>query len=282
MRSSFRAEMLKLVKWPAMWVLAAVLLVLAQVFGYLIPYVGYRSGGGSGFAAGETQAQLLADILPANLVGNTLSGFPLFAGALALIIGALATGSEYGWGTLKTVLTQRLGRFSVLGGKLSAIATAILVLVLVVFGINSLWSWVIAETVGRPAEWPSVLDLTRGIAAGWLILGVWSLIGALLGTLFRSTSLATGLGLVWALAVENLIRGFAGLLGFLDAFQRGLPGVNAGSLVASLGAAPLDETGGTPGVTEVVSGTQAALVLIAYVVVLVLISGLALRRQDVK
>lgn len=282
MRSSFRAEMLKLVKWPAMWVLAAVLLVLAQVFGYLIPYVGYRSGGGSGFAAGETQAQLLADILPANLVGNTLSGFPLFAGALALIIGALATGSEYGWGTLKTVLTQRVGRFSVLGGKLSAIATAILVLVLVVFGINSLWSWVIAETVGRPAEWPSVLDLTRGIAAGWLILGVWSLIGALLGTLFRSTSLATGLGLVWALAVENLIRGFAGLLGFLDAFQRGLPGVNAGSLVASLGAAPLDETGGTPGVTEVVSGTQAALVLIAYVVVLVLIAGLALRRQDVK
>ena len=282
MRSSFRAEMLKLVKWPAMWVLAAVLLVLAQVFGYLIPYVGYRSGGGSGFAAGETQAQLLADILPANLVGNTLSGFPLFAGALALIIGALATGSEYGWGTLKTVLTQRVGRFSVLGGKLSAIATAILVLVLVVFGINSLWSWVIAETVGRPAEWPSVLDLTRGIAAGWLILGVWSLIGALLGTLFRSISLATGLGLVWALAVENLIRGFAGLLGFLDAFQRGLPGVNAGSLVASLGAAPLDETGGTPGVTEVVSGTQAALVLIAYVVVLALIAGLALRRQDGK
>jgi ABC-type transport system involved in multi-copper enzyme maturation permease subunit len=206
----------------------------------------------------------------------------LFAGALALIIGALATGSEYGWGTLKTVLTQRVGRFSVLGGKLSAIAIAILVLVLVVFGINSLWSWVIAETVGRPAEWPSVLDLTRGIAAGWLILVVWSLIGALLGTLFRSTSLATGLGLVWALAVENLIRGFAGLLGFLDAFQRGLPGVNAGSLVASLGAAPLDETGGTPGVTEVVSGTQAALVLIAYVVVLVLIAGLALRRQDVK
>ena len=58
--------------------------------------------------------------------------------------------------------------------------------------------------------------------------------------------------------------------------------MNSGSLVASLGAAPLDEPGGTPGVTEVVSGTQAALVLIAYVVVLVLIAGLALRRQDVK
>jgi ABC-2 type transport system permease protein len=282
MLSSYRAEMLKLVKWPAMWVLAAVLLVLAQVFGYLIPYVGYRSGGGSGFAAGETQAQLLSDILPANLVGNTLSGFPMFAGAIALIVGALAAGSEYGWGTLKTVLTQRLGRLSVLGGKVLAIATAILALVLVVFGMNSLWSWMIAVSVGRPVDWPSVLDLTGGIAAGWLILGVWSLFGVLLGTLFRSTSLAVGLGLVWALAVENLVRGFAGLLEFLDAFQRGLPGVNAGSLVASLGAATLDQSGGTPGVTAVVSGQQAVVVLIAFAVALPLIAGLALHRQDVK
>lgn len=282
MLSSYRAEVLKLVKWPAMWILAAVLLVLAQVFGYLIPYVGYRSGGGSGFAAGETQAQLLTDILPANLIGNTLSGFPMFAGALALIIGALAAGSEYGWGTLKTVLTQRLGRLSVMGGKLLAITTAILSLVLVVFAMNSLWSWVIADTVGKPADWPSVLDLTRGIAAGWLILGVWSLVGALLGTLFRSTSLAIGLGLVWALAVENLVRSFAGLLDFLDTFQRALPGVNAGSLVASLGGAILDQPGGTPGVTAVVDGQQAVMVLIAYVVALPLIAGLVLHRQDVK
>jgi ABC-2 type transport system permease protein len=282
MVSSYRAEVLKLVRWPAMWVLAAVFLVLAQVFGYLIPYVGYRSGGGSGFAAGETQAQLLVDILPANLIGNTLSGFPMFAGAIALIVGALASGSEYGWGTLKIVLTQRLGRLSVLGGKVLAITTAILALVLVVFGMNSLWSWVIAETVGRPADWPSVLELIGGIAAGWLILGVWSLVGVLLGTLVRSTSLAVGLGLVWALAVENLVRGFAGLLEFLDTFQRALPGINAGSLVASLGAATLDQSGGTPGVTAVVSGRQAVVVLIAYAVALPLITGLALHRQDVK
>jgi ABC-2 type transport system permease protein len=74
MRGSYRAEILKLRKWPAMWVLATVFLVLAQVFGYLIPYVGYRAGGGSGFAAGETPTQLLADLLPARLVANTLGG----------------------------------------------------------------------------------------------------------------------------------------------------------------------------------------------------------------
>jgi ABC-2 type transport system permease protein len=274
--------MLKLVKWPAMWVLAAVFLVLAQVFGYLIPYVGYRSGGGTGFAAGETPAQLLADVLPGRLVPNTLGGFPMFAGAIALIIGALVAASEYGWGTLKTILTQRPRRLIVLAAKLLSIATAILVLVLAVFAVNASWSWVIAITEGRSADWPTVLDLGRGIGAGWLVLGMWGLFGAVLGILFRSTSLAVGLGLVWALALENLIRGFASLLGFLDVLQRGMPGTNAGSLVASLGAPTLDQPGGTPGVTAVVTGLQAVVVLIAYVVALALIAGVALRRQDVK
>ena len=281
MSGSYRAELLKLLRWPAMWILAAVLLVLSQVFGYLIPYVAYRSGGGSGFAAGETPAQLLADLLPGRLVPNTLGGFPLFAGAIALILGALVAASEYGWGTLKTILVQRPRRPSLLAGKLLSMATAILALVVAVFAVNALWSWVIAATEGRPAGWPSVLDLGRGIGAGWLILGMWGLFGAFLGILFRSTSLAVGLGLVWALAVENLVRGFAGLLGFLDAFQRGLPGVNAGSLVASLGAATLEQPGGTPGVTAVVSGPQALVVLGAYVVVLTLAAGIALQRQDV-
>jgi ABC-2 type transport system permease protein len=282
MRGSYRAEMLKLVRWPAMWILGAVLLVLSQVFGYLIPYVGYRSGGGTGFAAGETPAQLLADILPGRLVPNTLGGFPIFAGAIALIIGALVAASEYGWGTLKTILTQRPRRLVVLGGKLLAIESTVLALVLAVFALNAVWSSVIAATEGRAADWPSLLELGRGIGAGWLILGMWSLLGALLGLLFRSTSLAVGLGLVWALAVENLLRGFAGLLGFLDAFQQGLPGTNAGSLVASLGAPTLDQPGGTPGVTDVVSGPQAVVVLIAYVVGLAVIAGLAMQRQDVK
>jgi ABC-2 type transport system permease protein len=282
MRGSYRAELLKLLKWPAMWILVAVLLVLSQVFGYLIPYVAYRSGGASGFAAGETPAQLLVDILPGRLVPNTLGGFPLFAGAIALIIGALVAASEYGWGTLKTILAQRPRRGSLLAGKLGSMATAILVLVLAVFAVNALWSGVIAATEGMPVDWPSVLDLGRGIGAGWLILGMWSLLGALLGIVFRSTSLAVGLGLVWALAVENLVRGFAGVLGFLDAFQRGLPGVNAGSLVAALGAATLEQPGGTPGVTAVVSGPQAVVVLGGYVAVLTLVAGVVLQRQDVQ
>lgn len=281
MRGSTAAEMVKLVKRPAMWILAAVFLLLNQVFGYLIPYLIYRTGGGGGFAGEAVSSLVLLEVLPDRIVPNVLGGFPLFAGAIALILGALVAASEYGWGTLKTILTQRPRRLSVLGGKLATIGSALLALVLVTFALSALWSWVIATAESRPADWPSVLELTRGIGAGWLILAVWAGLGVVLGVLFRSTSLAVGLGLVWALVVENLIRGFAGLLGFLDAFQKGLPGVNAGSLVASLGAALQGDTNGTPGVTAAVSGPQAAVVLVAYAVILSAIAILTLRRQDV-
>ena len=282
MGGSYRAELMKLIKRPAMWILAGVLFTLSQVFGYLIPYVAYRGGGGSGFAAGETTAQLLADILPARLVPNTLGGFPMFAGAIALIVGALVTASEYGWHTLKTILTQRARRLSVMIGKLGVIATALLVLVVAVFAANAFWSWVVAVVEGRPAVWPSALDLAQGIGAGWLVLTTWGFVGAVLGVAFRSTSLAVGLGLVWALAIETVIRGFAGVLGSLDALQRGLPGTNAGSLVASLGAPTLDQPGGTPGVTAVVTGTHAVVVLTTYLAGLALVAFLALQRQDVR
>jgi hypothetical protein len=55
---------------------------------------------------GGDPGQILADVLPGRLVPNTLGGFPMFAGAIALIVGALVAGSEYGWGTLKTIVVS--------------------------------------------------------------------------------------------------------------------------------------------------------------------------------
>jgi ABC-type transport system involved in multi-copper enzyme maturation permease subunit len=282
MGASFRAELLKLRKRPAIWILIVVFLLLSQVFGYLIPYVSYRSGGGGpGFVGAAPSNQILADILPAGLVANAIEGFPLFGGAIALIIGALASGSEYGWGTLTTTLTQRPPRRSVYAGKLAAVAVLVLALVVAGFALSSLSSAVIASVESKALDWPSPADLSRGIGSGWLILGVWSLVGMTLGIVLRGTSLAVGLGLVWALVIENLVRGVAPLLGLFDALQTGLPGVNAGSLVSALGGTSAGQPGGTPGVTSAVSGPQATVVLLAYAVGLALLAGFTLRRQDV-
>src|SRR3990170_3779055 len=132
-----RAELFKLRKRPAVWVLLAAAAVLSQVFGYLIPYLSYVTDDTENFGEAVPRGELLASTLPDQLVINTIGGFPVFAGALALVLGALLFGGEYGWGTVKTMLTQRPGRASVLLGQLMAMGVALLVAVTVLFATGA-------------------------------------------------------------------------------------------------------------------------------------------------
>jgi ABC-2 type transport system permease protein len=274
MLASFSAEMLKLYKRPATWILILVPLVLNQVFSYLVPYTSYLS------AENERVAeQVLANRLPADLVLNSIGGFPIFAGAIALTLGALSVGSEYGWGTLKTTLIQRPRRVKVYAGKLLALAVVVFTIVLATFALGAFSSSAIALSQSEVMDWPSLADLAQGIVSGWLILMMWCLFGVMLAFVFRGTALPIGLGVVWIMGIENLIVNVAApLLDLAETLQKGLPSVNAGSLVAALNGG---EVGSAPGVNTAVDGTQATLVLIAYAVVFVLIAGFVLQRRDV-
>lgn len=276
MLSNFLAELDKLIRQPATWILAAVWLVLNQVFSYLIPYTSYLNS-----ESGRAAERVLAGTLPSDLISNSISGFPVFAGAIALILGALLAGNEYNWGTLKTMLTQRPSRLSLYAGKLLALAVTVLTIVSVTFAFSALTSTVIASVESEAMDWPPVADVLQGLAAGFLILITWSLLGVVLAVLLRSLALPVGLGLVWALVIENLVREVAApLLDSFETLQKGLPGVNAGSLVAALGA-PTRGGEAAPGVVSVVDGAQATFVLIAYAAAFALIAGFLLQRRDV-
>ncbi len=279
MSNVLSAELLKLRKRPAVWILVGVWLALNLTFAYLFPYLRYRTGEPAGPGDAAPTDQLLSTVLPANLVPNVLGGYPLFGGAIVLILGALITGSEYGFGTMKTLLTQRPRRIEVLGGILGALVVVVLGLGVASFTISAGASSLVAAAESAPGTFPPAAELARGLASGWLILGMWGLLGALAGIAFRGTALAVGLGLVWALVIENLIRGAAALLDIFEPVLRALPGVNAGSLVAALTTA--GEGRGTPGVSAVVGGTQAAVVLACYAVGFVLVAGILLARRDV-
>ncbi len=279
MRASIGAELFKIVKRPAVWVLLAAWLVANQVFSFVIPYLSYRgSSTPPEAAAGRTPDEILADALPANLVENAIAGLPLFGGALLLVLGGLVMGSEYGWDTLRTMFTQRPRRLAIFGGKLIALGVVVTALVLATFAADAATSWGLATVESAPTNWPSLGDLAVGIAAGLLIAGTWTAVGVVLAVLLRGTALPIGLGLVWLLALENLIRGAAALLDVFDTVQKALPGVNAGSLVAELVSASGE---GTPGVSAVVGGGQAAAVLAAYAVVGLGAAAIILQRRDV-
>jgi ABC-type transport system involved in multi-copper enzyme maturation permease subunit len=273
------AEAFALRKRPAAWILLAAWLMMTVCFAYLFPYLASRSTTeGGAFQDDLSSAQLLDSVLPGRLISAVTGGMPVFGGALALVLGALVVGSPYGWGTLKTALTQRSGRVPLLLGTALLLALVLLGVVLVTFGVGALASTVVATAESRPLDWPPLSEVARGVGAAWLIVTMWCSVGVLLATVSRSTSLSIGLGLVWAFVVEGLVRGLSSSLEWLEAFSRVLPGGNAGSLAAALlpDGVPVD----TPGVDAVVGGGTATLVLLGYVAVATALSAALLHRRD--
>lgn len=280
MFGNYAAEMLKLRKRAAVWILLGAALLVSLIFGYVLPYLGYLTGEDNPQTAGTPRAEVLAGVLPEGIVPNALGGVSVFAGALALAFGALVVGGEYGWGTVKTVLTQGPGRLSVLGAQFAALASILLVWVAATFLACGLCSLGIAAAEDQPLQWPSFLDLAAGLGTGWLAMLVWCLAGALLGIAFRGVALPIGLGIVWVLGIELLLTNTVrSLLPDLEAVTDVLPGVNAGSLVYAVTAGAPDAE--PPGVTDAVSSGRALVTLAAYGVAFVVGSAALLRRRDV-
>jgi ABC-2 type transport system permease protein len=277
--SSTSAELLRLRKWPAVWVTIGAWMALTALFGYLFNYLSYTTGDTSFSNEGETANSLLAEILPANVPNVLIQGMPMFGGALMLVLGAIAAGNGYGWGTWKTVFTQGPSRSSVLLGSISALTVFVIGIVVASLALCFGLSLLVAAVESQTVVWPAAGDVGVSLGAGFLVIEMWALIGYLLGTLARGPALSVGLGLVWALVVENLLRGVGQLLGPVEAFTKILPGTGGGSLVGAIVG-----TGGpdpTPGVLDTLSGGQATIVLLGYLVLTPLLIGWLVTRRDV-
>jgi ABC-2 type transport system permease protein len=262
-----KAEIIKQVHRPASWLLLAIAVVQSLTFAYIIPYAG----------SGGPVSRGISAMLPDQFVASAIAGLPLFIGALALIFGVLVAGSEYGWETWKTVLAQHPSRVRVYVAKLATVAVGVTVLVLSLMVFSAGASAVIASLEGRPVLWPGVGEILLGFGAGWLVSMMWGALGVLLAIALRSVALPIGLGLVWMLAIQNLLAAIAApLLDWVAQLQKGLPGPNAGALVAAL-------TGptGAPGVEAIVGGGPAALVVAAYLLVFGAVGGWLLHRRDI-
>jgi ABC-type transport system involved in multi-copper enzyme maturation permease subunit len=279
MRASLSAELLKLRKRPAVWLVGAVFLLLS-LFAFVFPYLNYQRG--DALSGSRSAEELLAAALPASLVPSALGAWPLLGGAVALVFGVLVAGSEYSWDTLKTVLAQRPGRLATFAGKMTAAAVLTGIAVIASIAVDALASLAIANAENRAVGWPPLADLARDTAAGWLIVMMWCAAGLFLGTLLRGNALAVGIGLVWMLILEQIIRAWAApTVTAIDALNHYLPGTNAGAVVAALGEPTEQQGHGNPGITNAVGGTHAVLVVAGYLLALAGAAAALLRRRDV-
>ncbi len=279
MRSSFRnlvgAEIFLLRKRTSTWTILGIWLAVTTIFAYAFEYISYRSGS-------SEFADSLDALLPAAFAQNISEGIPFYGGSLVLILGVLSIGSEFGWGTWKTLFTQRPGRTEIFGAKMAALGIILIPFVVLAYAIGAVASATIATVEDAAITWPGVQAIIESMLAGWLILAVWAAVGVLLATASRGTSLAIGVGILWGLAFEGLLSAFATSVSWLEWLVDLLLRANGYSLVRAISGA--SEAGGADGpgrfAGPYVSGMQATLVLVLYLMVFLGGSLWLLRRRD--
>jgi ABC-2 type transport system permease protein len=278
---STRAELLRLRKWPAVWVTIGAWLAMNAMFAYIFNYVSYTSGTNNFSTEGESRADLLASILPTGIPDSLAQGMPKFGGALMMVLGAIIAGNGYGWGTWKTVLTQGPSRTRTLLGSLSA--TTLFVAGIVVATLVSDYAMSLAVALGesQSTALPAFGDTAQSVGVAFLVLEMWAMAGYLLGTVARGPALSVGLGLVWALVIEQLLRGVGGSLSWVESFTHVLPGTAAGSLVGQMIGVDPGSPDATPGLLDALSYDRALVTVAAYALALPLITWWLVRRRDV-
>jgi ABC-type transport system involved in multi-copper enzyme maturation permease subunit len=273
------AELFRIRRWPALWVIVAAWLSLNAMFGYVFNFVTYTSGDNSFSNEGQTKAEVLATIVPSGVANTLPQGMPLFGGAIMMVLGAIVAGNGYGWGTWKTVLTQGPSRVTTFLGSMSAVVLTVAGLMLATLVTDFGLSFGVAALESQSITWPGVGDLLQSFGGGLLVMEMWALAGYFLGTVARGPAVSVGLGLVWALVIEGLLRGVGTSLQAVAVFTHFLPGTAAGSLIGSIvGAGGPDPT---PGILDTLSAGRALVTVAAWLVVLPLASVWLVRRRDV-
>lgn len=277
--SAVAAEFIKSGRRPAIRIVGACWMVQIVLFAYLVPFLILQTAPNT--SATPTRALLLGKLLPGNVDLTTAASFPIFGGAVMLILGVLLVGAEYRWGTWSTILTQGPSRLAILLGKFLSSALIVAIIVVISYVAAMLVSVALGIAMHARLQAPPIGRLALSLTVAILISYAWISLGMFLGVVFKSSTAALAVGLIYSLALENMISGFSSVLHVLSPLRQLLVGVNSGSLVAALGAATQSAPDGTPGVVSVVGGTQATVALLIYALGTFALCLVLLQRRDV-
>jgi ABC-2 type transport system permease protein len=244
--ASWRAELLVMSKWPAMWAFVLALPVFTLLNSYAAQYVLYLHAG-AGAISLATPSQVLPSILPGQFVPAVLNSIgydPTLAGTAAFfLIGALAAGSNWADGTIKTALLQGPTRVRSSVGQALAVAVALAASVILTFAVSGLFSLVIALTQTGPAALVASPPVTVGRLAGGFGIAIvvslaWGAAGWTTGTLLKSATGAFAAMLLWTTVVQlQLDQAAQELSGSLRTIYDVLPDASTNTVTDLFGAA---------------------------------------------
>jgi hypothetical protein len=202
------------------------------------------------------------------------------------VLGGSWAGNEYGWGTVRMFLTRRPYRvrhvFATLAILLLGIGAA-LVAVMLVGTAAGLVVAALTKTSSFPAgvfDATFVLTVLKSFLAAWYVSAFYLILAYAAATIFRSAAVGIGIGIGSTLA-EFVMRGiFFELGGTWRDIANHFPVMYTNDLARLVAAPALAPGTGLAQVDpQVPDGLQSILVLGGYIVLLIVITILALRRD---
>jgi ABC-type transport system involved in multi-copper enzyme maturation permease subunit len=228
MRSSFRAELLKL-RRRSVFVAAGTAAFLFALLTTLVTFLSAESGpampGRRGFSG------TLESLARPEGATQAFADGAGFLGIVILAVFISNVGFEYARGTLGTSLMKQPGRLRLLGGKMAAL----LVFLAGTLAVAEAAGWILGLAIApirgvSTSAWFSVSGLAEAGGAygtALFVAAAWAGFGMTAAILTRSVPVGLGIGLAWAGPLEHIIqqawagasRWFPGLL--LEAFSAG-------------------------------------------------------------
>jgi len=213
------AEWLKIARRPLAWALLAVflgLLVLYLGLWFLVVglHEGLFAGGARLQVLGEAQvAQLRRQLSLPGVFGAVLGQVNSTGGILAILLAAGSLGSDFGWGTLRAMLTRAPARGRYLLAKLIALMLALLCGVAAGLALGTLIALGCGAVLGLPQALTGrdLLVLPLGVARSLFVILPYVLI-TFAATAFGRSALA-GVGGGLAFLALDVGAGSLGALG---------------------------------------------------------------------
>ena len=217
-------------------------------------------------------------LLPRSINGALESVLATFGVILVMVLAASTVGTEYGWGTLRTVLVRGVGRWQLLASKtllLGLLCVGVSLVVSLITGVGSLIASLTFDDGGLAGsgEW-SVAAITFGKVI-YMFMPYIAL--AILFTVLTSSS---GVGIsigVGYYVVESIVVGILINFDWFESVSNFVLGHAASGWLSADGSVRF----GPPGVGTVPDALHGALVMLGYTLILGSLAFWQFQRKDI-
>lgn len=237
-----------------------------------------------GFSRGQDQPNLF-------LPRGWLTALILFAGFAPFfwpVLGGSWAGNEYGWGTIRSVLTRRPQRVEHIMAAVAVLLAGVGLALLVVLVVASGAGAVVAVLTHHGAVTSGIFTgsfvgtLLKGFVTAWYVSAFYLVLAYVAATLFRSAAVGIGFGIGSTLA-EFILRGiFFGLGGFWKVIAQHFPAVYTNDLVTQVVGPQLVPGSNLASVGSNAPGIAEAIVWLAvYLAIMLVAVAVTVRQRDV-